>query len=198
MIMLLVTGASGFVGKNILELLEKRGVEYIGVSSKEYDLRESEQVRRMFKEIKPDSVIHLAAYVGGILANRERPAEFFYDNAAINVHTIHEAHKFGVKKFLTLIGGCSYPKNSPTPISEENMWEGYPDFNSAPYSLAKRMVLVQCESYKRQYGFNCGVLIPGNIYGPYDNYSLTNSHVIPALIRKFYEAKKKREKSIIC
>jgi GDP-L-fucose synthase len=157
---------------------------------KDYDLTEQRAVRRMFAECSPEIVLHLAGYVGGILANKERPADFFYRNLMMNTMVLHEAYLSGVQKFVCLIGGCSYPSHAPDPIKEEYLWEGYPQPESAPYSMAKKMLVVQSESYRRQFGFNSIVLVPGNVYGPYDNFNLEDSHVIPALIRKVYEAKR--------
>ena len=142
----------------------------------------------MFADHRPDWVVALAGYVGGIGANLAYPADFFYRNIVIQTLTIHEAWKAGVKKLLTVMGGCSYPASAPSPISEERMWEGLPAFESTPYSVAKKMALIQSEAYRRQYGFNSIVLIPGNVYGEYDNFEVENSHVIPATIRKFFEA----------
>jgi GDP-L-fucose synthase len=196
---IVVTGATGFLGRHVMAELEKRGYKnVIGLGSKDYDLTEQFEVRQMFKEQKPDAVVHLAAYVGGILANKSYPADFNYRNLAINTSVIHEAWKSGVKKFLTVIGGCSYPATASSPISEDQLWNGYPQPESAPYSLAKAMAYEQCKAYRRQYDFNAIVLVPGNIYGPHDNFSLQNSHVIPALIRKFYEAKQKGTVEVVC
>lgn len=187
-----VTGATGFLGRHFVEALKARGYTNItGLSSSDYDLTEQSEARKMFKEQKPQILVHFAAYVGGIGANRAYPADFIYRNLAINTNVIHEAWKAGVEKFLTVMGGCSYPAKAQSPIKEEELWNGYPQPESAPYSLAKAMSYEQCKAYRRQYGFNAIVLVPGNVYGPYDNFSLENAHVIPALIRKFYEAKSK-------
>jgi GDP-L-fucose synthase len=152
----------------------------------------------MLDKFKPDAVIHLAARVGGIIANAKYPADFFYENIVINTHMFDAAYRAGVKKFLTTIGGCSYPAKVPSPIHEDSMWDGYPQMESAPYSIAKKMMLVQSEAYRRQHGFNSVVLIPGNLYGEYDNFDEEYSHVIPALIRRFLEAKEKGASSIAC
>ncbi|MEM3406006.1 MAG: GDP-L-fucose synthase [Candidatus Aenigmatarchaeota archaeon] len=195
---LLITGATGFIGTNLQESLKERGFnKFVPVSSRDFDLTDQKQVKLMFKKYKPEKVIHLAALVGGILANKLYPGDFCYKNLIINTNTIHEAMLNKVKKFMTLIGGCSYPANAPNPIKEEYLWDGYPQKESAPYSIAKKMALVQLQAYRQQYNFNGIVLIPGNVYGPYDNFSLQNSHVIPGLIHKFYNAKKNNEKEVI-
>ncbi len=187
---ILVTGASGFLGQHIVPVLERRypDMGMIALSSKDYDLTEQAQVRKMFGDYSPDRVIALAGYVGGIGANVAYPADFFYRNLMIQTMTIHEAWKAGVGKLLTVMGGCSYPATAASPINEEQMWEGLPAFESTPYSVAKKMAIIQSEAYRRQYGFNSIVLIPGNVYGEYDNYQEENSHVVPAMIRRFYEA----------
>jgi GDP-L-fucose synthase len=185
----LVTGAKGFVGSNLVPLLEKTGCELIKVSRKDYDLTEQAEVRRMFAEIKPEVVFHLAGLIGGIMANKMYPADYNYQNLMIGAIVMHEAYKARTEKYISLIGGCSYPATAPSPIKETELWNGYPQAESAPYSLAKAMSVVQAQSYRRQYGFNAIVLVPGNMYGPFDNFDLENSHVIPALIRKYYEAR---------
>ncbi len=195
---LLITGATGFIGTNLQESLRDRGItDFVALGSEHFDLTEQTQVRAMFKKYNPEKVIHLAAYVGGILANKSYPADFCYQNLIINTLTIHEAKNADVKKFLTLMGGCSYPTHAPNPIKEEYMWDGYPQKESAPYSVAKKMAIVQLNSYRQQYGFNGVMLIPGNVYGPHDNYSLNNSHVIPGLIHKYYNAKKNNEPQVV-
>jgi len=187
---ILVTGATGFLGTNLVNHLHKSGYKnIIALSSKDYDLTEQQQVRKMFSENKPDIVIHLAAYVGGILANKMYPADFAYRNLIINTMVMHEASKSGVEKFVTCIGGCSYPAKAESPISESTLFEGYPQKESAPYSLAKGMSAVQANAYRQQYNLNAITLVPGNMYGPYDNFHPSYSHVIPGLIRRFYEAK---------
>lgn len=184
----LVTGARGFVGSNLVPLLEKTGCELIKVSRKDYDLTEQAEVRRMFAEKQPEVVFHLAGLIGGIMANKMYPANYNYQNLMVGTMVMHEAYKTGVEKYISLIGGCSYPATAPSPIKETELWNGYPQAESAPYSLAKAMSVVQAQSYRKQYGFNAIVVVPGNMYGPFDNFDLENSHVIPALIRKYYEA----------
>ncbi|RKY47273.1 MAG: GDP-L-fucose synthase [Candidatus Neomarinimicrobiota bacterium] len=193
---ILVTGATGFVGRNLIRELRNRGLDLLTPTRKDYDLMVQGEVRRMFRELKPEVVFHLAGKVGGILANKESPAEFFYNNILLNTMVIHEAYLSGVEKLITLIGGCSYPAGAPSPISEDQLFNGYPQPESAPYSLAKAMSVVQAQAYRKQYGFNAIVLVPGNLYGPYDNFDLESSHVIPALIRKFHEARKKGLKKV--
>src|SRR3989338_5041300 len=188
---IVVTGSTGFLGTNIMSQLKKQGYKnVVGLSSKDYDLVEQSQVRKMFKDHRPNIVIHLAAYVGGILANKNYTADFCYKNLIINTSVIHEACQFGVNKFVTCIGGCSYPADAVSPISEDMLFKGLPQRESAPYSLAKAMSVIQSNAYRRQYGMNAITLVPGNMYGPHDNYTKENSHVIPGLIRRFYEAKK--------
>ena len=185
----LVTGSKGFVGSNLVPLIEKTGCELITVSRKDYDLLEQSEVRRMFAEIKPEVVFHLGALSGGIMANKKSPADYNYQNMLMNTMVLHEAYQSGVEKYISLIGGCSYPAHSPSPIKETELFNGYPQTESAPYSLAKAMSVVQSQSYRKQYGLNSIILVPGNLYGPFDNFDLENSHVIPALVRKYYEAK---------
>ncbi len=195
----LVTGATGFLGRHITPALRAavKG-EVVGVGHADYDLLKPGAAARMLKDIRPDAVIHLAAKVGGIIANKKYPADFFYENILINTQTVHACYEAGVKKLVTCIGGCSYPAKAASPIGEDQMWAGYPQPESAPYSVAKKLVLVQSESYRRQYGFNSIVLIPGNVYGEYDNFNEEYSHVVPALIRRFVEAKESGAKTVKC
>ena len=197
---ILVTGATGFLGSHILPALREAfpQAEIIGVGRSDYDLLKPGAAETMLADIKPEAVVHLAAKVGGIIANKAYPADFYYENITINTLTFHAAWKAGIAKFLTLIGGCSYPAGAPSPIREESMWDGYPQAESAPYSIAKKMMLVQSESYRRQYGFNSVVLIPGNVYGEYDNFNFEYAHVIPALIRRFIEAAEKGAPQVAC
>jgi GDP-L-fucose synthase len=193
----MVTGASGFVGRNLVALLKRTGCELILPTRQEYDLLEQNQVRALFRDAKPDYVLHLAGLIGGILANKERPAEFCYQNLLMGTMLLHEAWRAGTKKYVTLIGGCSYPATAPSPIREEELWNGYPQAESAPYSLAKSMSVLQARAYRKQYGFDAIVLVPGNLYGPHDNFGLTSSHVIPALIRKYVEARRDGRDEVI-
>ena len=185
-----VTGGAGFLGSYVLEGLSKRGVKEIFIPHiEDYDLTDVQAIHRMLADAKPDLILHLAANVGGIGANRAHPAEFFYDNLMMGVQLIHESWKFGVKKFVAIGTVCAYPKFTPVPFKEEDLWNGYPEETNAPYGLAKKMLLVQSQAYRQQYGFNSIFLIPVNLYGPGDNFNLETSHVIPALIRKCIEAR---------
>jgi len=186
---ILVTGARGFLAWHILpRLREAFAAQIVPVGRREYDLLDPAAVRRMFADTAPDAVVHLAARSGGILDNRLRPADYLYENLAINTHVFEEARRAGVRKLLTLMGGCSYPARAASPIREEEMWNGFPQIESAGYSLAKRMLLVQSWAYRQQHGFNSVVLIPGNVYGENDNFNLRQAHAVPAMIRKFIEA----------
>jgi len=184
-----VTGGNGFFGKHLLRRLEARGARHVHVADlPDYDLTRIEDVRRMYDDGRPDVVLHLAAVVGGIGANRENPGKYFYDNLMMGVQLIHEAHLRRLEKFVALGTICAYPKFTPVPFKEDDLWNGYPEETNAPYGLAKKMLLVQCQAYRQQYGFNGIFLLPVNLYGPGDNFDLQSSHVIPALIRKFVEA----------
>lgn len=195
---ILVTGGNGFLGKYVVKRLKKHGVlsENIKIpSSKEYDLRKREDAARAVKNM--DVVIHLAANVGGIGYNLENPGSLFYDNLTMGVHMMEEARLANIKKFVAIGTVCAYPKFTPIPFREEDLWNGYPEETNAPYGLAKKMLLVQAQAYRRQYDFNAIFLLPVNLYGPYDDFSLKSSHVIPALIRKFVEAKEKNLTEVI-
>ena len=184
-----VTGGDGFLGSFVQKTLRDRGAEDIFIPLiDDYDLTDAENIRRMLSDADPDIIIHLAALAGGIGANRARPAEFFYKNLMMGVPLMHEAWKFGVSKFVAIGTICAYPKFTPVPFKEENLWEGYPEETNAPYGLAKKMLLVQAQAYREQYGFNAIYLLPVNLYGPGDNFNLETSHVIPALIRKMIDA----------
>jgi GDP-L-fucose synthase len=194
----LVTGGSGFLGSFVVDKLRARGPKDIIVPrSRDCDLRTLEAIRKVLTEVNPDIIIHLAARVGGIGANRAHPAEFFYDNLMMGVQLLHEAWQFGVEKFLAIGTVCAYPKYTPVPFREEDLWDGYPEETNAPYGLAKKMLLVQSQAYRQQYGFNAIFLLPVNLYGPRDNFDMESSHVIPALIRKCIEAKERGDTSIL-
>jgi len=184
-----VTGGRGFLGQVVVRKLQERGARNIFVPSKEkYDLTKLEAINRMLSDARPDLIIHLAAQVGGIGANREHPAEFFYNNLMMGVQLMHRAWETGVDKFVAIGTICAYPKYTPVPFREENLWDGYPEETNAPYGMAKKMLLVQSQAYRDQYGFNSIFLLPVNLYGPGDNFDPQSSHVIPALIRKCIEA----------
>jgi len=194
----MVTGGAGFLGSQVVSKLRQRGCERIFVPrSAVYDLRQVENIRRVLQESDPDMVIHLAARVGGIGANRAHPADYFYDNLMMGAQLLHESFRTGVKKLVTLGTVCSYPKFTPIPFQESDLWAGYPEETNAPYGLAKKMLLVQAQAYRAQYGFNAIFLLPVNLYGPGDNFDLESSHVIPAMIRKFVEAKKSGNSNVI-
>lgn len=193
-----VTGGAGFLGSYVTAKLKARGAKEIFIPTiEEYDLVQQADILRMLEEAKPDLVIHLAANVGGIGANRARPAEFFYDNLMMGVQLMHESWKAGVEKFVAIGTVCAYPKFTPVPFREEDLWNGYPEETNAPYGLAKKMMLVQSMAYREQYGFNSIFLIPVNMYGPRDNFNLETSHVIPALIRKCIEAEERGEEEVV-
>lgn len=196
-IKIVLTGAGGFLGSHFADKLRQSGYQnVVGISKKQYDLREQSRVRALLETEKPDWVVHMAGLVGGILANKEKPADYFYENLVMGTLMHHESWNAGVKKFMGVIGGCSYPAKAPSPINEDALWEGYPQAESAAYSTAKKMLVVQSQAYRKQYDFNSIVLVPGNLYGPRDNFSLTQSHVIPALIRKAVEARDSKAESI--
>jgi GDP-L-fucose synthase len=192
-----VTGGAGFLGSYIVEKLKSRGAQEVFIPLiEEYDFVQPEAVTRMLETARPEMVIHLAAHVGGIGANRAHPAEFFYDNLMMGVQLMHQSWKMGVEKFVALGTVCSYPKLTPVPFREEDLWNGYPEETNAPYGLAKKMMLVQSQTYRAQYGFHSIFLIPVNLYGPGDNFHLETSHVIPALIRKCIDGQERGERSI--
>ena len=192
----LVTGGNGFLGSRIVSVLKKKGVKNIlAPHSKEIDLRLRENCSNITKNI--DVVFHVAAKVGGIGLNQEKPGELFYDNLMMGTNLMEESRKNGVKKFIALGTICSYPKFTPVPFNEENIWNGYPEETNAPYGLAKKMLLVQSQAYYQQYNFNSIVVFPTNLYGPNDNFEENSSHVIPALIKKIFFAKKTGKKNIL-
>ncbi len=186
---ILVTGGNGFVGRHVVRQLQARGCSQVfAPRSREYDLRDGAAVAALMRDTRPEVVIHLAALVGGIGANRERPAEFFYVNLMMGVQTIEQARLAGVEKFVILGTVCAYPKFTPVPFREDDLWNGYPEETNAPYGLVKRLLLVQAQAYRQQYGFNAIYLLPTNLYGPGDNFDPRSSHVIPALIKKCVDA----------
>lgn len=192
-----VTGGAGFLGSFVLEKLAQRGAGDVFVPRiEDYDLTKLEDQDRMLDDAQPDLIIHLAALAGGIGANRDAPAEFFYKNLMMGVPLMHKAWEKGVGKFVAIGTICAYPKFTPIPFKEENLWEGYPEETNAPYGLAKKMLLVQAQAYREQYGFNAIYLLPVNLYGPRDNFNLETSHVIPALIRKCIEAQQRGDDHI--
>lgn len=184
-----VTGGAGFLGKVVVDKIYQRGAVDVFVPTLDkYDLVQPEAVKRLLADARPHVIIHLAAHVGGIGANREHPAEFFYDNLMMGVQLMHEAWQRGVRKFVAIGSVCAYPKFTPLPFREDDLWNGYPEETNAPYGLAKKMLLVQAQAYRQQYGFDAIFLLPVNLYGPGDNFDPRSSHVIPALIRRVVEA----------
>ncbi len=195
---IVVTGGSGFLGSYVVEALRARGAREIFVPrSKDYDLVDMEAVRRLYRDARPTLVLHLAARVGGIGANRENPGKFFYDNLMMGVQLMEVGRQVGLRKLVALGTICAYPKHCPVPFREEDIWSGYPEETNAPYGLAKKMLLVQSQAYRQQYGFDSVVLFPVNLYGPRDNFDLQTSHVIPALIRKCVEARERGDRRIV-
>ena len=192
-----VTGGAGFLGSVVIEKLNERNAAEVFVPrSQDYDLVDIEAIRSLLADSQPDIVLHLAAKVGGIGINKEHPADFFYDNLMMGVQLLHEAWKADVSKFVSIGTVCAYPKFTPIPFKEEDLWGGYPEETNAPYGLAKKMLLVQSQAYREQYGYNAVYLLPVNLYGPGDNFDLESSHVIPALIRKYVEAKAHGESQV--
>jgi GDP-L-fucose synthase len=193
----MVTGGGGFLGSRIVEALRGAGATPLVVRSADYDLTERERVRAAIRDLRPDAIIHAAAVVGGIGANRAHPAGFFYANAVMGIHLIHEAYVAQVPKVVTVGTVCSYPKFTPTPFREDDLWNGYPEETNAPYGLAKKMLLVQAQAYRAEYGYPSAFVIPTNLYGPGDNFDPDTSHVIPAMIRKCLEARDAGEDEIV-
>lgn len=194
----LVTGGGGFLGRHLVATLRARGwSDVITPAHSEYDLVDGAQVRVMLQRVRPVVVVHCAARVGGIGANRAQPAAFFYDNLMMGTQLMHEAWRAGVQKFVALGTVCSYPKFSPIPFRERDLWDGYPEETNAPYGLAKKMQLVQSQAYRQQYGFNSIFLLPVNLYGPGDSFHPENAHVVPDLIRKFVHAKDSGSSAVV-
>ena len=187
---IMVTGGAGFLGAHVVARLRDAGADVFVPRSRTYDLRETDGIVRALADARPQMIVHLAAVVGGIGANRANPGRFFYDNSIMGIQLMEHARRAGVAKFVGIATVCAYPKFAPLPFREDDLWSGYPEETNAPYGLAKKMLLVQAQAYREQYGFNAITLLPVNLYGPGDNFDPRSSHVIPALIRKVVEAKR--------
>jgi GDP-L-fucose synthase len=195
LVKIVVTGSSGFLGRNLIPLLRESSHEVVALDSKSGDLTDLGTFSNLLNKHQPELIIHLAGLVGGIQANRSMPASFFYTNQSLTTNLFEAAKNLNARIFIT-IGGCSYPGNATSPISEGQMWEGYPQVDSAPFSVAKKTAITAADAYRFQYGLDTKVIVPGNMYGPHDNFRSSESHVVPALIRKFHEAKVANAKSI--
>lgn len=196
---IVVTGGAGFLGSFIMENLKAKGAEHaVAVRSRHYNLIEKDQTDKLFKDQKPEVIIHAAASVGGIGANRDNPGKFFYENMMMGANLLEAARHYPVKKIVLIGTICSYPKFTPLPFKEEDLWNGYPEETNAPYGIAKKALLIQSQAYREQYGLNSIFLMPVNLYGPRDNFDLNSSHIIPAIIRKCVEAKKQGAGEIVC
>ncbi len=193
-----VTGGAGFLGGHVVETLQKRGCRSVVIPRVEdCDLRSESNIRRLYESARPTMVIHLAAVVGGIGANLENPGKYFYDNAIMGIHLIELARQYNISKFVAIGTICAYPKFCPVPFKEDDLWNGYPEETNAPYGLAKKMMLVQAQAYRQQYGYDTIFLLPVNLYGPGDNFNPKSSHVIPALIKKCVEAQAQGAKEVV-
>jgi GDP-L-fucose synthase len=184
-----VTGGTGFLGRHLCEELRSVGARVVGVGAEDYDLRRRDEIDRLLSDARPSALVHLAAVVGGISANRAEPGRFFYENALMGIEVIEACRAAGVAKTVVAGTVCAYPRDTPVPFVEDDLWSGYPEETNAPYGLAKKMLLVQAQAYRKQYGMNIVYLLPVNLYGPQDNFDLESGHVIPALVRKFVEAR---------
>src|SRR5580704_9309464 len=194
-----VTGGGGFLGSSVVAGLKARGCANIfAPRSRDYDLRDRSAISRLFRDTQPTMLLHLAAVVGGIGANREHPGKFFYENAIMGIELIEQARQFQLPKLLVAGTICAYPKFTPVPFQEEELWNGYPEETNAPYGVAKKAILVQCQAYRQEYGLNAVFLLPVNLYGPRDNFDPRSSHVIPALIKKCVDARQRGDKFIEC
>jgi GDP-L-fucose synthase len=195
---LVVTGGSGFLGRSLCTALRQRGCEHLAVPThQDYDLLDSQAVERLFHDFRPEVIFHLAAQVGGIVANQREPGRFFYENLQMGLNLIEASRRYGIQKFVQVGTVCAYPKFTPVPFREDDLWNGYPEETNAPYGIAKKALLVMLQSYRQQYGLNGIFVLPVNLFGPGDNYDPASSHVIPALIRKCVEAQRNRSPEII-